>query len=152
VVDKIGGSILWQWDNEDKLVENLRSKGLVDQLGGWAAKMRPFWKKPIVTYHKSWVYFAYRFGLNIVDELEPKPGIDPTPGHVNQVINVVKSQGVKAILQEPFYSKRTADFVSAKTGASTVVAPGNVGHDSEASDYISLFDAIVNRLSNAMGK
>ena len=152
VVAKFGGFNLWQWDNEDKLVENLRAKGALDELGGWAAKMRPFWKSPIITYHRSWNYFAYRFGLKIAGELEPKPGLDPTPGHLAGVIRTIKEQNVKVILQEPFYSKRNADFVARQTNATAVVAPGSVGHEAAAKDYISLFDTIVGRVSAALGK
>lgn len=152
LVAKFGGEDLWAWDDADKLVPNLRDRGALDQLGGWAAKMRPFWGKPIVTYHRSWNYLAYRFGLKIVAELEPKPGLDPTPGHVAGVIRTVETQGVKAILQEPFYSKRNAEFVAQRTGATAVVAPGSVSHEPAARDYISLFDTIVNRLSAALGK
>lgn len=152
VVGKFGGSNLWQWDNEDKLVSNLRDKGALDELGGWAAKMRPFWKSNIITYHRSWNYFAYRFGLKIVDELEPKPGLDPTPGHIAGVIRTVKDQKVKVILQEPFYSKRNADFVARQTSATAVVAPGSVGHESAVKDYIELFETIVGRVTAALGK
>jgi ABC-type Zn uptake system ZnuABC Zn-binding protein ZnuA len=152
LVNKFGGATLWQWDNDDKLVANLKEKGADSQLGGWAAKMRPYWKSPIVTYHRSWTYFAFRFGLKVIDELEPKPGIDPTPGHVGAVIKEVTDQHVKVILQEPFYSPRTANFVAQKTGASAVIAPGNVGHTPGAKDYISMFDEIVGKVSAAMGK
>lgn len=152
LVAKFGGDDLWTWDDSDKLVPNLREKGALDQLGGWAAKMRPFWGKPIVTYHRSWNYFAYRFGLKVVAELEPKPGLEPSPGHTAGVIKTIEAQGVKAILQEPFYSKRNAEFVAQRTGATAVVAPGSVGHEAAARDYIALFDTIVGRLSAAMGK
>ncbi|HRK22415.1 MAG TPA: metal ABC transporter substrate-binding protein [Fimbriimonadaceae bacterium] len=152
LVGKFGGDTLWGWDDGDKLVSNLRDKGALDQLGGWAAKMRPFWGKPIVTYHRSWNYFAYRFGLKIVAELEPKPGLEPTPGHIAGVIKTVEAQGVKVLLQEPYYSKRSAEFVASRTSASAVVAPGSVGHESAARDYITLIDAIVSRVSAAMAK
>jgi ABC-type Zn uptake system ZnuABC Zn-binding protein ZnuA len=151
-VNRFGGSVLWQWDNEDKLVPNLREKGALDELGGWAAKMRPYWTSPIVTYHRSWNYFAYRFGLKVAGELEPKPGLDPTTGHIAGVIKLVKNQNVKVLLQEPFYSKRNADFVARQTGATVVVAPGSVTHEPAAKDYISLFDTIVNRVTAALGK
>lgn len=152
LVEEFSGDQLWAWDDADKLVSNLREKGALDKLGGWAAKMRPFWGKPIVTYHRSWNYFAYRFGLKIVAELEPKPGLEPTPGHIAGVIKTVEAQNVKAILQEPFYSKRNAEFVASRTGAAAVVIPGSVGHEPAARDYISLFDTIVSRVSAAMGK
>src|SRR5215470_5419846 len=40
----------------------------------WLAKMAPFRGTKIVAYHNEWVYFETRFGLKIVDFMEPKPG------------------------------------------------------------------------------
>lgn len=151
LVSKFGGAKLWGWDNEDALIENLRKEGAEGQLAGWAGTMRRFWKSPIVTYHRSWNYFAFRFGLKIVGELEPKPGLDPTPGHVAQVIKTVDSLKVKAILQEPFYSTRNADFIASRTGAKVVVAPNSIGHDSKVKGYIELFDVLVNKMAGALG-
>lgn len=151
-VAKFGGESLWQWDTDLVLVRTLSERGALGLLGGWCGRMRPFWGSPIVTYHRSWNYFGYRFGLKVVDELEPKPGLDPTPGHVAHVIEVVREKKVKVILQERFYSTRNADFVAQRTGATVVVAPASVGHEPAASDYIALFDTIVGRIVAALGK
>ena len=88
--------------------------------------------------------------MKVVDELEPKPGLDPSPGHLASVIRTVSSEGVKVIVQESFYSTKHAKLVAARTGAKVVVFPQNVGHTSEAKDYISLFDTIVSRLAGSL--
>lgn len=66
-MEKYGSEKLWDWQKSG----NLRAK-VGDDLGGWSAKMAPLYGKPIVTYHKSFNYFANRFGIKVVDELEPK--------------------------------------------------------------------------------
>ena len=35
----------------------------------------------MITYHRSWPNFCERFGLQVVDYVEPRPGIPPTPSH-----------------------------------------------------------------------
>jgi ABC-type Zn uptake system ZnuABC Zn-binding protein ZnuA len=152
LASKISGDKLWEWDNHDQLIEKLRESKVENLLGGWCQKMRPFWKTKVVTYHRSWTYFAARFGLNVVGELEPKPGIDPTPAHVTTIIKLIQESGVKLILQEPFYSTRNAQFVSQRTGIPYLVLPGNVGQSPAATDIISLFDELVNRISEALRK
>jgi zinc/manganese transport system substrate-binding protein len=152
LVGKFGGPKLWEWDSEGSLLANLRKNSAEGALGGWCGKLARFAGKPIVTYHRSWVYFASRFDLKIVGELEPKPGIDPTPGHVAQMIRTVQSNGVRVILQERYYSTRNAQFVAQRTGATVVVAPGSVTHEPAAKDYISLFDTIVDRVAAALAK
>ena len=108
--------------------------------------MAPYVGSKIVTYHRSWTYFTERFSLFVVGELEPKPGIDPTPSHLSKTVNTVKEQGVKVILQEPFYSTRNAKFVADRTSAKVVVAAGSVGQTSDAKDYFSLIDTLVSKV------
>jgi zinc/manganese transport system substrate-binding protein len=47
----------------------------------WGEEMRPFKGQKYVSYHRSWIYFAERFGLVLAGEIEPKPGIPPTAQH-----------------------------------------------------------------------
>ena len=54
---------------------------------GWEAKMAPYKGRKVITYHRSWPNFCERFGLDVVDYVEPKPGIPPTPSHTLEVIN-----------------------------------------------------------------
>jgi ABC-type Zn uptake system ZnuABC Zn-binding protein ZnuA len=142
-VQSQGAAKLWQMSSAG----TLRS---VSNLGGWAEKMEPYRGKAIVTYHKSWSYFAERFDLRVIAQLEPKPGIPPAPGHIAQVIRDCTANGVKAILQEPFYSKNAAQTVASRVGAKVVIAPLTVGSDPAAKDYFSLMDTIVSRLSAAL--
>lgn len=113
----------------------------------WKAAMAPFNGKSIVTYHKSWIYFCARFGITIAIELEPKPGVPPSPSHLTRVIQTVEADDIKIILQEPWYSKKAAEKVAEKTGARIVTAPIYTGSDPEAGDYIALIDLIVKRLT-----
>jgi len=73
------GEILTRKMNNDQLEDWLKSKNLLSKLGGWVAAIQPIKGSKIVTYHKTYVYFADRFGFKIVGELEEKPGIPPPP-------------------------------------------------------------------------
>ena len=116
-------------------------------LGGWAAQLAPLRGNGIVTYHKSWIYFAHRFGLRVVGELEPKPGVPPTAAHLADLVATMNAQQVNRILQEPFYSPKAAAQVAAKTGARAVVVANSVGGQPEATDYLALMDRIAGELS-----
>ena len=152
LVSKYGADKLWTLIRNHELLSTLKSQGTSGLVGGWVGKMAPYVGSKVITYHKSWPYLLNRFGLISVGELEPKPGIDPTPSHVSKMIDIAKSNNVKVIMQEPFYSTRNADFVASRSGAKTLVLPGNVGHESGTGDYIALFDVIISRLSSAMGR
>lgn len=112
----------------------------------WQDKLASLKGQSIVTYHKSWVYFVHRFGMDIAIELEPKPGVPPSPAHLAQVEETVRRDGIGLILQEPWYSRKAAERVAETTGTRIVVAPIMTGGDPAATDYLSLIDLIVERL------
>lgn len=112
----------------------------------WKEKLNSLDNKNIITYHKSWTYFAERFGLNIVTELEPKPGIPPSAKHLSKVIKSIRENNVAIILKENFYPDKPAMFVSKKTGAKIVNVPNSVGGTKDVKDYFLLIDVIVNEL------
>jgi zinc/manganese transport system substrate-binding protein len=150
LVQKHGAEKLWTWVRSHELLSSLKESGTEKLLGGWAGQMAAFVGSPVITYHRSMTYFINRFGLISAGELEPKPGIDPTPSHVGKVIETVKSRGIKALIQEPIYSTRNAEFIASRTGAKVVVIPGDVGADPAAKDYISFFDTVVSRIAGAL--
>ncbi|MGB7581000.1 MAG: metal ABC transporter substrate-binding protein [Sedimentisphaerales bacterium] len=123
---------------------------LDNAMAGWVAKLKPFEHSKIVIYHRSWPYFANRFNLDVVAELEPKPGIPPGPGHILEVINTMKSEKARVILMEPFYNRDDAEAVAKKTGAKVVVVPNAVNE--QVKDYIAMLDNVVNRLSEALSE
>ncbi len=149
LVAKVGGARLWGLNLKGELDAFLSAPNMEKALGGWLGRMRPFRGQKIVTYHRSWIYFANRFNLKIGAELEPKPGIPPSPSHLAAVIERVKTEKIKVIVLEPYYSRKSADLVASKTGARVVVCPISVGGQPDTEDYPALIDLIVNRISKA---
>ena len=157
LVKQMGGDKLWELELAGKLDEFLAKTNELRtannkprlKLGGWALKMSPHRGGKIVTYHRSWSYFANRFGLIVAEELEPKPGIPPSPKHLVEVIKKVKSEEVKILLMENFYSLNAPEFVSKKTGIRVVPVANSVGGEDTAGDYISMINNIVEKISVA---
>ncbi|MFL6260628.1 MAG: metal ABC transporter substrate-binding protein [Thermoanaerobaculia bacterium] len=110
----------------------------------WKAKMAPFAGTRIVTFHDSWPNFAKAFNLNIVGHVEPKPGIPPTPSHTLEIVNLIQAQKVPAILVEPYFDRKTPDYIGGKTGAAVVTFYPSVGGTPAITDYFSLFDTNIN--------
>jgi zinc/manganese transport system substrate-binding protein len=160
----IGGERLWQLElngDFDKFIsdynEKIRQAGpnAKDQalsLDGWLAKLKPFEHAKIVTYHRSWPYFANRFNVDVVAELEPKPGIPPGPAHVLEVINTMKADKAGVILTESFYNREDADSVAKRTGAKVIVVPTAVTDQKDSDNYIAMLDNIITRLSSALSE
>ena len=124
---------------------------LVAKYADWQKQLAPYRGARIVTYHKDFVYLAQRFGLTIVDELEPKPGIAPSPAHLAQVIGKMKSSNAKVILVQPFQNRKTAETVARQTGATVLDISQQPGAVPNTTTYFDLMDNIVKTLAGGLG-
>ena len=125
---------------------------LTDAEKRWDAQMAPYKGHKVVTYHRSLPNFAKRFGLDVVDYVEPKPGIPPTPSHTLEVINKMKQENIKLILVEPYFDMRTPNSVAQAVGGMALVLLPSVGGEKQVQTYFQLFDYDVNLLTSAFGK
>jgi zinc/manganese transport system substrate-binding protein len=116
----------------------------------WEQSMRPFAGAKIVTFHTSWSYFAQWLNLTVAGQVEPKPGIQPTPGHTAELLQLVRSSGIKAIIVEPFYDPAAAEQIARSGGARVVRLATSSGGVDEAKDYISLMGYNVRTLAEAL--
>ncbi|HEX4545863.1 MAG TPA: metal ABC transporter substrate-binding protein [Candidatus Acidoferrum sp.] len=115
----------------------------------WLAEMKPYAGRKIVTYHRSWPNFAEHFNLNVVGYVEPRPGIPPSPQHTVELISLMKRDGVKVIVVEPYFDLKTPNSVARETGGQVVVLTPSVGGEKEITDYSKLFDYDLAKLKQA---
>lgn len=116
------------------------------KLKEWQGKMAPYKGSKIIAYHNEWVYFETRFGLQIVDFMEPKPGIPPTPSQLVKVINEVKSNKIKVIISSPYFTTSSSDVVAKQTPVKELTLATSVGAFDKVKDYFSLFDYNIDQL------
>ena len=150
LVNKIGGGRLWEYQLKGRLEIALGKEK--DALGGWYGKMTPHLGKKMITYHRNWSYFVHRFGLNATMQLEPKPGIPPSPGRLTEVIHHVKDQKIEILIMANYFSRQACDLVAEQTGVTVVELPMFPGAMPEAADYLTLFDTLVERVVRAYEK
>ena len=150
LVEKVGADRLWALAQERRLHAFLRENNLEGSAAGWYQQFLSLKGTKLITYHRSWVYFAERFGLNIVAELEPKPGIPPSPGHLRHVVETAQREHVRIIMMEPYYNRKAADFVASKTGATAIEAANAVNGQKGVDDYFSLIDAVLRKLTEVI--
>jgi len=118
----------------------------------WDQKMAPYRGREVVTYHRSWPNFAKRFGLQVVDYVEPKPGIPPSPRHTLELINLMRRNHIKLILVEPYFDLKTPNAIARETGGEVVVLLPSVGGEKEVTDYFKLFDYDITLLAAAFAR
>jgi ABC-type Zn uptake system ZnuABC Zn-binding protein ZnuA len=116
----------------------------------WEQTMQPFAGARIVTFHTSWSYFAQWLNLTVAGQVEPKPGIQPTPGHTAELLQLVRSSGIKAIVVEPFYDPSAAEQIARSGGSKVIRLATSSGGVEEAKEYIGLMSYNVRTLSEAL--
>ncbi len=116
----------------------------------WQKTLEPHKGAKLVTYHKDFVYFAARFGLDIVDELEPKPGIAPSPAHLAQVVTAMLAAKAKVILVQPYQNRKTAETVARQTSATVLDMPEQPGAMPNTITYFQLMDHLVQTLATGL--
>ncbi|MFH1438858.1 MAG: metal ABC transporter substrate-binding protein [Pseudomonadota bacterium] len=130
--------------------EQFEGKPLIDSLAGWMKQALPIRGRKVVAYHKNWAYFAKVFGLDIVEYVEPKPGIPPTAKHVKHVVDTMKKNNVKVVLSANYYDKAKVKAVAKKVGAKPVIVTISAGGEKGVDDVFDVFDNILNRLVPAL--
>ena len=117
---------------------------------GWKAQLAPFAGRSVVTQHKTLTYLLDWAGLKAAGFMEPKPGVAPPPSHVASLAATVKAAGVKGVLVENYYDRRSADQLRDLTGVKVIVIPGDVGGTKDASDWVAYLDVLVRSLVQAV--
>ncbi len=117
------------------------------KMNEWQLKMAPYKGSKIIAYHNEWVYFETRFGLKIIDFMEPKPGIPPSPSQMVKVINEIKSNSIKVIISSPYFTTSSSEVVVKQTGAKAIILGTSVGAFDTIKNYFDLFDYNINQLT-----
>lgn len=115
----------------------------------WNARIESVRGMEIVVHHKSWVYLANWAGLVEVGSLEPKPGLPPSASSLAQLLDLVDAHDVQLIVRAAYKDEQASSWLSDRTGIPYVVLPHTVGSVPEATDLFSMFDYIVDTLTEA---
>ena len=105
----------------------------------------------VVTYHRSWPYFAEAFGIDVVDYVEPRPGVPPAPRHVQDLIELMKAEKVGLLIVEPYFDPKLPARIAQSAGVPMVVLPPSVGASPAVRGYLDLFDAQFDLIQEALG-
>lgn len=141
-------------ENADYFNGRLESfnKEIDSRYANWQNLMKPDKGTKVIAYHNEWPYFEKSFGLKIVDFLEPKPGIPPTPSQLAKIISIIKKQDIKVIINSPYFQAESADLVARETGGVVVTLATSVAAYPAIKTYYDLFDYNLEQLLKALKK
>jgi zinc/manganese transport system substrate-binding protein len=102
--------------------------------------------KRFVAYHRFFEYLAQEFGFQIVGYVEEKPGIPPSAGYVEKLIESMRRSKPDGIITTTYYGKNEINALSQKTGFKSIVIPHDVGSAPGTNDWFSLMDTVLKSL------
>jgi len=121
-------------------------------LAKWQKMLEPYKGASVVTYHKNFVYFADRFGLNLFGTVEPKPGIPPNPRYLSEEADAMKKANVKVVIYQPYYNADASNDLAKRAGGVAVEIATEAGGTPGTDDVFSKFDTDVSALAGALSK
>lgn len=124
-------------------------KELAARLDGWRKAAAPLKGLRAVSQHRDMAYFADFTGLVMIGELEPKPGIPPTPKHLEELAQRMLAQGARIVIREAQFGAAPARFLAEKTGAKVANVAVMAGAFPDAKDYFGMIDHNMNALLEA---
>jgi zinc/manganese transport system substrate-binding protein len=118
----------------------------------WTTQAAALRGAPVVSQHKAFVYLYDWLGLKEVAVLEPKPGVEPTASHLQEVLSTLKGAPARMVLYSAYQDPRPSEWLSKNAGIPAVKVPFTVGGTDGAKDLFGLFDDTVARLLAAGNK
>jgi ABC-type Zn uptake system ZnuABC Zn-binding protein ZnuA len=131
--------------NRDAYLAKLNAK-IVE----WQEEAKTLKGVKFVSYHEHWPYFAARFGLDYFGTIELRPGIDPTPRHIEELVTAMKAEHVPIVVREPQFPEKVPKRIAEQTGATLItlpIMPGGVPH---TETYIKMMDYIIHTMVAAV--
>jgi zinc/manganese transport system substrate-binding protein len=100
----------------------------------------------IVSQHKAFVYLYDWLGLKEVAVLEPKPGVEPTASHLQEVLSAIKGSPARMVIYSAYQDPRPSEWLSKNAGIAAVKVPFTVGGTDGAKDLFGLYDDTLARM------
>ncbi len=112
----------------------------------WQKEAAPLKGVAVVAHHKSWAYLYAWLGMHEVAELEPKPGVEPTAAHLEEVLAQLKREPARMVIRSAYEDGRASEWLANRAKIHAVMLPFTVGGTDKAKDLFGLYDDTVQRL------
>ena len=123
---------------------------IASRIGQWEQRLMVIKEHPIVVYHKQWEYLLAWLGFELIGEIEHRPGIAPSPRHVEGVIQRGRQRGGVIVIAAPWNHLDAAQKAADRMAAPLVVLPAAVGSLDGVDGYFTVFDTICDLLTTAV--
>jgi zinc/manganese transport system substrate-binding protein len=112
----------------------------------WERRAAPLRGTSVVAQHTTFAYLFRWLGIEQAADLEPKPGMPPTPGHLQRVLELSRAQAPRAIVVAAYQDPRPARWLGQQLGKPQAVLQLPSTVPDEAPQLAALFDHLILRL------
>lgn len=123
-----------------------------DATARWTAAGAPLKGVAVIQYHRNFSYLFEFLGMREVGTLEPKPGVEPTSAHLNDLVAQQASTPARMVIRSSYHAEAPAKWLASKLAVPSVMLPATVGGTPEAKDLFGMFDSAIQRLVAALGQ
>jgi zinc/manganese transport system substrate-binding protein len=113
----------------------------------WQQRAAPLRGQRVAVQHGTFAYLLDWLGLEVVADLEPKPGMPPTPGHLNRLREGLRAAPPMAVVLAGYQDPRPARWLSGQVpGLSLLVLPATVDERTDAEGLRRWMDGLLDSL------
>ncbi len=118
------------------------------RIAQWQRRAAPLKGMRVVVQHGTFAYLWRWLGVEPVADLEPRPGVPPTPGHLQKLLQSVRQAPPRAVVVSAYQDVRGAQWLAAQLGAGTTVLqlPSTATEDGPTQTLPGLYDHLIDRL------
>jgi zinc/manganese transport system substrate-binding protein len=107
-----------------------------ERINEWERRAAPAKGRSVAAQHSTFAYLWQWLGMAQVADLEPKPGMPPTPGHLQSLLNRLRAQPPAAIVLNSYQDPRAGRWLSEQLGTVRLVQLPATVEDVEAADAL----------------
>jgi zinc/manganese transport system substrate-binding protein len=114
----------------------------------WSHMAAPLRGQRVAAQHASFGYLWHWLGMTLVADLEPKPGMAPTPGHLQRLLDGLRAKPPAAVVVASYQDPRPGRWLSNQLGPQVplLVLPATVHERADAQALGDWMDGLVRSL------
>ncbi|MEY2618421.1 MAG: hypothetical protein RL522_1423 [Pseudomonadota bacterium] len=118
------------------------------RIARWEQRAAPLRGLRVAGQHTTFAYLWRWLGVEQVVDLEPKPGVAPTPGHLQAVLGALRDAPPRAMVVAWYQDPRSAQWFTRQLAGRTPLLqlPATVADEAPADSLPALFDFLIDQL------
>lgn len=155
VVERLAERLAREQPAQKAAIEQRRSafeQRLKDRIAGWERRAAPLRQRTVAAQHTTFGYLWKWLGLQPVADLEPRPGMAPTPGHLQRLLDELRPRPPLAVVVAGYQDPRAARWLTGQLGdrVPLLVLPATVADAADGDALLAWFDGLVSALVQAV--